>query len=91
MRALQGDRNFDVGVGGRIDEALRGLGDAAIYVSQRMRVSAGGAAVSLDYVMIRSGRTLIWVINTSGLAAADSRYHLTLHLARDAWHQYSSG
>jgi hypothetical protein len=67
---------------------IRGLGSRALYVTVRVGVQPGLFQV-LDWVLIRAGRTLIWIVDQSGSSRADTgRDALTLRLAQDAWRHY---
>jgi hypothetical protein len=67
---------------------MRGLGDQALYVTVRITVQ-GGVFQVLDWVVIRSDRTLIWIMDNSSLSRSGTgRDALTLRLAQDAWRRY---
>jgi hypothetical protein len=69
---------------------LRGLGDQALYVTVRV-VPRPGLFQVLDWVVIRSDRTLIWIMDQSSFSRAGTgRDPLTLRLAQDAWRHYSA-
>jgi hypothetical protein len=69
---------------------LRGLGDHCLYVTVRVAERLGGFLV-LDWVVIRSDRTLIWIVDQASVSRAGTgRDALTLRLAEDAWRHYSA-
>lgn len=71
---------------------LSGLGDQALYVTVRVQTTTPGLFQAHDWVLIRSGRTLIWIDDQSVAAEAVGKGHdqLTLRLARDAWRHFSA-
>jgi hypothetical protein len=70
---------------------LPGLGDQALYVAVRLPTPTPRLFQALDWVVIRSGRTLIWIDDRSGSQVAGTGHdQLTLRLARDAWHHFSA-
>ena len=72
--------------------ALSGLGDQALYVAVRLPTPTPHLFQALDWVVIRSGRTLIWIDDRSGSQVVGTGHdQLTLRLARDAWHHFSAG
>jgi hypothetical protein len=72
--------------------ALSGLGDQALYVAVRLPTPTPRLFQALDWVVIRSGRTLIWIDDRSGSQVVGTGHdQLTLRLARDAWHHFSAG
>jgi hypothetical protein len=72
--------------------ALSGLGDQALYVAVRLPTPTPQLFQALDWVVIRSGRTLIWIDDRSGSQVVGTGHdQLTLRLARDAWHHFSAG
>jgi hypothetical protein len=71
---------------------LSGLGDQALYVAVRLPTPTPHLFQALDWVVIRSGRTLIWIDDRSGSQVVGTGHdQLTLRLARDAWHHFSAG
>jgi hypothetical protein len=71
---------------------LSGLGDQALYVAVRLPTPTPHLFQALDWVVIRSGRTLIWIDDQSGSQVVGTGHdQLTLRLARDAWHHFSAG
>jgi hypothetical protein len=71
---------------------LAGLGDQALYVAVRLPTPTPRLFQALDWVVIRSGRTLIWIDDRSGSQVVGTGHdQLTLRLARDAWHHFSAG
>jgi hypothetical protein len=68
------------------------MGDDAQYVAVRLHPAAGGPGPpeAADWIVIRSGRTLIWMDSKLSLPVIETRDHLTLRLARLAWRHYSS-
>jgi hypothetical protein len=70
---------------------LPGLGDQALYVTVRLPTPTAHLFQALDWVVIRSGRTLIWIDDRSGSQVVGTGHdQLTLRLARDAWHHFSA-
>ena len=72
---------------------LHGLGDQALYVTVRVRTPTPDLFQAHDWIVIRSGRTLIWIDDRSIASEAVGKGHeqLTLRLARDAWRHFSAG
>lgn len=69
---------------------LPGVGSQALYVTVRITLTGGEFQV-LDWVLIRSGHALIWVMDQSSYSRADTGHDaLTLRLAGDAWRHYSA-
>jgi hypothetical protein len=69
---------------------MRGLGGRALYITVRIALTNGIFQV-LDWVLIRSGDTLIWVMAQSSFShAGTGRDALTVRLAQDAWRRYSA-
>ena len=73
--------------------ALFGLGDQALYVAVRLPTPTPHLFQALDWVVIRSGRTLIWIDDRSIASEAVGKGHeqLTLRLAQEAWRHFSAG
>jgi hypothetical protein len=67
---------------------LAGYGDQALYVS--VRLSAAGKSFADDWIVIRSDRTLIFIDGQYVRPAGNAQDRMTLQLAREAWHRYSS-
>jgi hypothetical protein len=72
---------------------LPGLGDQALYVTVRVRTPTPDLFQAHDWIVIRSGRTLIWIDDRSIASEAVGKGHeqLTLRLAQDAWRHFSAG
>jgi hypothetical protein len=74
----------------RLCRTLPDLGRVALYLSVRMTSRAlPGRSLAFDWVVIRSGHTLIWVADQGTEVAGNGHDPLTLELARDAWHRFS--
>jgi len=72
---------------------LHDLGDQALYVTVRVRTPTPDLFQAHDWIVIRSGRTLIWIDDRSIASEAVGKGHeqLTLRLAQDAWRHFSAG
>jgi len=67
---------------------MRGFGSQALYVTVRVG-GRSGTFVAFDWILIRSDRTLIWIVDRASLSRAGTgRDPLTLRLAHDAWRHY---
>ena len=70
---------------------LRGLGDQALYVAVRLPTPTPHLFQALDWVVIRSGRTLIWIDDRSGSQVVGTGHdQLTMRLTQDAWRHFSA-
>jgi len=70
---------------------LRGLGDQALYVAVRLPTPTPRLFQAIDWVVIRSGRTLIWIDDRSGSQVVGTGHdQLTMRLAQDAWRHFSA-
>lgn len=67
---------------------LAGFGDQALYVTVRLLTGTAGQFSADDWLVIRSGRTLIWIDGQYVRPPANGRDQMTLQLAQDAWHRY---
>ena len=72
---------------------LHDLGDQALYVTVRVRTPTPDLFQAHDWIVIRSGRTLIWIDDRSIASESVGKGHeqLTLRLAQDAWRHFSAG
>jgi hypothetical protein len=70
---------------------LRGLGEQALYVGVWLPYEVNEKVIAADWVVIRSGRTLIWLegSNLRDLAVGKQNAQ-TLQLAKDAWDRFSA-
>jgi hypothetical protein len=82
------------GVTGPVRETvvpLQGLGDQAFNVGVRTLSSALTQFDDYDWIVIRSGRTLTWIVGSAIVPPASGKPDpRTLQLAQDAWHYYSA-
>jgi hypothetical protein len=71
---------------------LPGLGDQAYYVRIRILWPEPGKFSADDWLVIRSGGTLLWLIGQNlKVTSMTKNDPQTLQLATDAWHKYSAG
>lgn len=68
---------------------LPGLGDQALYVSVRPTAEPAGYVNNQDWIVIRSDRTLIWIIGQYLRPAGTAHDRLTMQLTQEAWRHYS--
>jgi hypothetical protein len=69
---------------------LPGFGDQALYISVRLQSSVPGQTSADDWIVIRSGHTLIWIDGQYVRPPAKGRDPTTMQLAQDAWRRYSA-
>jgi hypothetical protein len=65
-------------------------GSQALYVSVRLLSGVPGKFWADDWIVIRSGRTLIFIDGQYVRPIGSAQDRMTLQLAREAWQHYSA-
>jgi hypothetical protein len=67
-----------------------GYGSQALYVSVRLLSGVPGKFWADDWIVIRSGRTLIFIDGQYVRPVGNAQDRMTLQLVKEAWHHYSA-